>query len=105
MATRKKGTLFSGDPSSQHKDRGCYIMNTLLLLMDHNISRGLIQNCTTQDSCSLFFSQKLLGIVTLAGLKYRLSDPYGNQSGYGPLNLENGSFLNSDNFNATDMRF
>ena len=25
-----------------------------------------------------------------------------NQSGYEPLNLENGSFLNSDNFDATD---
>ena len=28
-----------------------------------------------------------------------------NQSGYEPLNLENGSFLNSDNFDATDLRF
>ena len=28
-----------------------------------------------------------------------------NQSGYEPLNLENGSFLNSDNFDATDSRF
>ena len=26
-----------------------------------------------------------------------------NQSGYEPLNLENGSFLNSDNFDATDF--
>ena len=25
-----------------------------------------------------------------------------NQSGYEPLNLENGSFVNSDNFDATD---
>ena len=28
-----------------------------------------------------------------------------NQSGYEPLNLENGWFLNSDNFDATDLRF
>ena len=28
-----------------------------------------------------------------------------NQSGYEPLNLENGSFLNSNNFDATDLRF
>ena len=28
-----------------------------------------------------------------------------NQSGYEPLNLENRSFLNSDNFDATDLRF
>ena len=28
-----------------------------------------------------------------------------NQSGYEPLNLEIGSFLNSDNFDATDSRF
>ena len=28
-----------------------------------------------------------------------------NQSGYEPLNLENTSFLNSDNFDATDLRF
>ena len=28
-----------------------------------------------------------------------------NQSGYEPLNLENVSFLNSDNFDATDLRF
>ena len=27
------------------------------------------------------------------------------QSGYEPLNLENGSFLNSDNFDATNLRF
>ena len=27
------------------------------------------------------------------------------QSGYEPPNLENGSFLNSDNFDATDLRF
>ena len=26
-------------------------------------------------------------------------------SGYEPLNLENASFLNSDNFDATDLRF
>ena len=26
-------------------------------------------------------------------------------SGYQPLNLENGSFLNSDNFDAADLRF
>ena len=26
-----------------------------------------------------------------------------NQSGYGPLNLENVSFLNSDNFDTTDF--
>ena len=30
---------------------------------------------------------------------------FSNQSGYEPLNLENCSFLNSDNFNATDLRF
>ena len=28
-----------------------------------------------------------------------------DQSGYEPLNLENGLFLNSDNFDATDLRF
>ena len=28
-----------------------------------------------------------------------------NQSGYEPLNLENGSFLNDDNFDATHLRF
>ena len=28
-----------------------------------------------------------------------------NKTGYEPLNLENGSFLNSDNFDATDLRF
>ena len=28
-----------------------------------------------------------------------------NQSGYEPLNLKNFSFLNSDNFNATGLRF
>ena len=28
-----------------------------------------------------------------------------NQSGYEPLNLENGSFVNSDNFDATDWGF
>ena len=28
-----------------------------------------------------------------------------NQSGYEPLHLENGSFLNSDNFDATDLGF
>ena len=28
-----------------------------------------------------------------------------NQSGYEPLNLENRSFLNSDNFDATNLRF
>ena len=28
-----------------------------------------------------------------------------NQSGYEPLNLENVSFLDSDNFDATDLRF
>ena len=28
-----------------------------------------------------------------------------NQSGYDPLNLENGLFLNSDNFDATKLRF
>ena len=28
-----------------------------------------------------------------------------NQSGYEPLNSENASFLNSDNFDATDLRF
>ena len=28
-----------------------------------------------------------------------------NQSGYELLNLENGSFLNSDNFDATNLRF
>ena len=28
-----------------------------------------------------------------------------NQSGYEPLNLENGLFVNSDNFDATDLRF
>ena len=28
-----------------------------------------------------------------------------NQSGYEPLNLENASFLNSDSFDATDLRF
>ena len=27
-----------------------------------------------------------------------------NQSGYEPLNLENGSFVNSDNFDATDWQ-
>ena len=30
---------------------------------------------------------------------------YMAMSGYEPLNLENGSFLNSDNFDATDLRF
>ena len=30
---------------------------------------------------------------------------WGNQSGSGPLNLENGSFVNSDNFDATNLRF
>ena len=30
---------------------------------------------------------------------------YNNQSGYEPLNLENGSSVNSDNFYATDLRF
>ena len=28
-----------------------------------------------------------------------------NQSGYEPLNLENGSFLNSDSFDTTNLRF
>jgi len=28
-----------------------------------------------------------------------------NQSGYEPLKLENGSSVNSDNFDATDLRF
>ena len=28
-----------------------------------------------------------------------------NQSGYEPLNLENGSFVNSDNFDATDLNW
>jgi len=28
-----------------------------------------------------------------------------NQSGYEPLNLENGSSVDSDNFDATDLRF
>ena len=28
-----------------------------------------------------------------------------DQSGYEPLNLENRSFLNSDNFDATDLKF
>ena len=28
-----------------------------------------------------------------------------NQSGYKPLNLENGSSVNTDNFDATDLRF
>ena len=28
-----------------------------------------------------------------------------NQSGYEPLNWENVSFLNSDNFDTTDLRF
>ena len=28
-----------------------------------------------------------------------------NQSGYEPFNLENGSIVNSDNFDATDLRF
>ena len=31
--------------------------------------------------------------------------PYKNQSGNEPLNLENGSFLNSDNFDATALGF
>ena len=28
-----------------------------------------------------------------------------NQIGYEPVNLENGSFLNSDNFDTTDLKF
>ena len=28
-----------------------------------------------------------------------------DQSGYEPLNLENGSSVNSDSFDATDLRF
>ena len=28
-----------------------------------------------------------------------------NQRGHEPLNLENGLFLNSDNFDATNLRF
>ena len=31
--------------------------------------------------------------------------PTTNQSGYEPLNLENGSFVNSDNFDALDLGF
>ena len=37
--------------------------------------------------------------------KYAWVEPIKNQSGYEPLNLENGSFLNSDNFGATNLRF
>ena len=35
----------------------------------------------------------------------KLACSVANQSGYEPLNLENGSFVNSDNFDATDLRF
>ena len=46
----------------------------------------------------LFFSYKWLQLkLTNQWLK--------NQSDYEPLNLENVSFLNSDNFDATDFRF
>jgi len=35
----------------------------------------------------------------------RFSYNFTNQSGYEPLNLENGSSVNNDNFGATDLRF
>ena len=36
---------------------------------------------------------------------HNATPPTTNQSDYGPLNLENGSFVNSDNFDAPDLRF
>ena len=41
-------------------------------------------------------------IKTNTGNQAKLID---SQSGYEPLNLENGSSVNSDNFDATDSRF
>ena len=35
----------------------------------------------------------------------KICTPNVNQSGYEPLNLENVLLLNSDNFDATDLRF
>ena len=42
----------------------------------------------------------MASVFSIEQVMYKLS-----QSGYEPLNLENASFLNSDNFDATDLRF
>ena len=42
--------------------------------------------------------------VWAGSLGKRAASTY-KQSGYEPLNSENASFLNSDNFDATDLRF
>ena len=45
-------------------------------------------------------------MVYMASSMYRRREyPTTNQSGYVPLNMENGWFLNSDNVDATDLRF
>ena len=60
----KEKVFFFGDANTRHKDRGCYNVNTFLLL-DSNISRDVIHNCTTLDSCSPFLSRNVSGIMTL----------------------------------------
>ena len=60
-----------------------------------------------------FFLRWLLLALVMSNMG-RVMSPHGSptdakyhvhQSGYEPLNLENGSFVNSDNFDATNLRF
>ena len=48
----------------------------------------------------------IISLLNVHGLRFiENSKLITSQSGYEPLNLENGSFLNSDNFDATILRF
>ena len=48
---------------------------------------------------------KVFGKITAKLLPLKNGKKLLNQCGYEPLNLENVSFLNSDNLDATDLRF
>ena len=53
----------------------------MFLLFDTNKSHDLIQNCTTLDSCSLFFCPKFSRDYYTRVLSTRLGDPYWKTGG------------------------
>ena len=47
----------------------------------------------------------ILDFDNFSELSKQFQNLFETKSGYEPLNLENGSFVDSDNFDATDLRF
>ena len=81
------------------------------LLKCWEILRGLgtssynLRDVELSNSNHLTLQSVLHFVVAYKVIAFHPPHPKLNQSGYEPLNLENGWFLNSYNFDATDVSF